>query len=80
MAEFKVGDKVKIVREIPTDDPNGMGEGKKWDNSWNPLMSNEIGATSTITRIAPHGAQLEDGLRWWWPLAAFVHVRNKKYL
>jgi len=49
---FKVGDKVKVVRRVDPLDPNGMGEGKKWCNSWeSPEMDDSIGKEFIISEI-----------------------------
>ena len=32
--EFKVGDRVKVVSDAVTNDPNGMGAGVEWNNCW----------------------------------------------
>lgn len=54
--EFKSGDKVKVVRFEETDAPNGMGEGKVWNNSWEPDMDKAISLEFEINHIDTSGA------------------------
>lgn len=40
---FQVGDVVRVVRMVESFDPNGMGSGKKWDNTWAGSCLNQAG-------------------------------------
>lgn len=67
--EFKVGDKVKIVRQVESLAIGGMGDGKAWKNSWASSMSDSIGNVAEITSISILGAKLSTAC-FGWPLAA----------
>lgn len=60
MNEFQIGDVVRVASAGVTNDPNGMGKGKKWVNSWVPSMTENIGLTFTIKDIDDHGAWFEE--------------------
>jgi hypothetical protein len=49
--EFKIGDRVKVVRQVPSNDPNGMGSGLQWCNSWIDSMDKFIGKEGVITYV-----------------------------
>lgn len=71
--EFKVGDKVKIVRKVQTK-VNGMGFGKDWRNGWVSSMTYSIGNIAEITKINDTGVRLK-GEGFGWPLAALEKQR-----
>lgn len=71
--EFKVGDKVKIVRKVEGK-YGGMGHGKDWHNSWVSTMTRSIGKTDEITDITDNGVSLK-GEGFGWPLAALEKQR-----
>jgi hypothetical protein len=49
--EFKIGDKVKIVKKIPSRDINGMGVGEVWSNTWTKEMDDYIGKEGIIAYV-----------------------------
>lgn len=71
--EFKVGDKVKIVRKVASHCGNGMGEGVEWENIWEMSMDNYIGEIATIDYIGYAGVSFEEG-GYGWPLSALEKV------
>lgn len=57
--EFKVGDKVKVVRSSTTGAVNGMGEGILWENTWDSVMDDAFGMTGIISEITTLGIYFE---------------------
>lgn len=81
--EFKVGDKVRVVRQVESFDPNGMGNGVEWENTWCSAdgdwkaMDGYLGLEFTIAEIESYGVTFEtdlDGLSYALPLAALEKV------
>lgn len=60
--EFKVGDKVRVMRRVKDNDPDGMGEGIPWQNNWIAAetgwagMDGFLGLTFEIEDITAEGA------------------------
>ena len=52
---FQVGGIVRVMSRGTTLDPNGMGEGKVWNNVWVHDMDEAIGKTFVIDSIEPEG-------------------------
>jgi hypothetical protein len=75
MKELKIGDKVRVVRAVATDDKNGMGEGVEWQNSWVGEMDKMVGKTTTITGVCINntGYAIAD-CGFSYPLACFEPV------
>lgn len=72
--EFKVGDKVRVMREVETGDSNGMGEGQSWENSWEEGMTLCLGLEFEIENIYRDiGAEFKGG-SYIFPLAALMKV------
>lgn len=61
--QFEAGDLVEVIAVGKGDDPDGMGEGRKWVNCTVPRMDSAIGKQFTISAINKNGAQF-DGLGW----------------
>ncbi len=57
--EIKVGQGVLVVKAGVTLDPNGMGKGIKWQNSWIVDMRDRIGKTEVIKSIDVSGVQFD---------------------
>jgi hypothetical protein len=74
--EFKVGDKVRVARKVETDDPNGMGEGKPWDNAWVSEMSYLIGSVAEVEEIDPALGVILSGSYYLYPLAALELIEQ----
>lgn len=55
--EFKVGDKVKVVRSCKRHDRDGMGDGVEWLNSWVDEMNTIIGKEVIIKSIEREGVR-----------------------
>lgn len=73
--EFNVGDKVRIERSTVDRDPDGMGAGVEWENSWTDNMDDEIGKEFTISHIGPAGAHLfGDRHDYGWPLNVMTNL------
>lgn len=83
--EFKVGDKVRVMRQVESFDPDGMGEGIRWANEWIPAedldwkaMDGYLGLEFVIESIDSHGAVFEtfeaDGPSYAFPLKALDKV------
>lgn len=59
--EFKEGDVVRVVRFVEDDDPDGMGEGIRWDNGWVEEMDKFLGLPMIIEGIDEEGVYFEGG-------------------
>jgi hypothetical protein len=72
--EFKVGDRVKVVRKVASFAHHGMGNDLEWDNSWvEPEMCSELGVTGKVTPISRRGVCVNE-LGFGYPLAALEKV------
>lgn len=91
--EFKVGDRVKVVSDAPTADPNGMGVGIEWENSWvhaeylfgaaYPHMDGYIGLEFVIEDIDETGVIFEDGdgcVSYAFPLSCMINLSQRASL
>lgn len=80
--DFRVGDTVKIVRLEEEEAPNGMGDGKVWQNAWAPAMDQTIGFTYEINDIDENGVHFvsdEDHDNWYaYPLSALENLSRQK--
>lgn len=57
---FQVGDVVRVGSQGVTNDPNGMGPGIRWVNSWVAEMDINVGITFTVKDIDEHGVWFEE--------------------
>ena len=74
---FKVGDKVKVVRKVDGYDPNGMGKGKTWKNSWQTNMQEVIGREFVVEDIRESGVYFV-GYSFGFPITALEKVVEEK--
>jgi hypothetical protein len=75
---FKVGDKVRIERKVASHDPDGMGDDKPWNCSWNDGMDRYVGCEGYITLACDYGVKITgEGFPWMWPLAALRNLTVK---
>ena len=52
---FQVGQKVRVTSVGVTNDPNGMGQGVQWVNSWQEDMTENVGKVFTVEFVATDG-------------------------
>jgi hypothetical protein len=89
--EFAVGNVVRVMRQVEDADPNGMGDGVKWENNWvgfygeagdnTPYGMNKcLGMSFVIEDIEPEGVTFEGAgeLSFLFPLAAFDFISATK--
>lgn len=74
MADFKAGDKVKIVRKGVNYDENGMGEGVEWSNMWNADMDYYIGTTQMVDEVDECGVYFEDAGGYHFPITSLEKI------
>jgi hypothetical protein len=72
--EFKAGDRVRVMRQIETNDENGMGDGVEWENNWVDEMDKYLGLEFEILDISPEGADISKTCFYLFPLAALDKV------
>jgi hypothetical protein len=72
--EFKIGDRVKVVRKVPSNDPNGMGCGLQWCNSWNDSMDEFIGKEGVIDHFVPYNSGANLGGCFSFPISSLELV------
>lgn len=77
MSDISVGSKVKIVREVKSNDPDGMGEGKEWRNSWTYRMSEALGKEGIVEFISGRTGVRIAGIPFSYPLAALELVEEE---
>lgn len=89
--EFQVGNVVRVMRQVEDFDPNGMGNGVAWENTWvgiggeagdnSPVgMNKMLGMTGIIEDIAAEGVEFEGSgqLSYLYPLASFDFISATK--
>jgi hypothetical protein len=72
--EFKIGDRVKVVRQVPSNDPNGMGSGLPWHNSWNDCMDGFIGEEGVIEDFGQYNSGVNLGGCFNFPISSLELV------
>lgn len=85
--EFQVGNVVRVMRQVEDFDPNGMGEGFAWDNTWVGFdsdssaataegMNKYLGMTFVIADISLEGVEFEgaSNLSFLFPLSSLQYV------
>lgn len=75
--EFKVGDKVKVLSVGVSDDPNGMGPGVRYMNSWVRSMDDSVGKIFIIASITSNGVHFEQDYLGY-PLNVLENLSTKK--
>lgn len=75
--EFNVGDKVRVMRQVESFDPNGMGDGVEWENTWVDDMDRFLGLEFEISDFSPEGVDLsEETCFYLFPLTALDKVAS----
>lgn len=75
--EFKIGNIVRVMRQAETDAPDGMGEGRQWDNSYHEAMDAYLGLTFEIADISEQGVEFateHDGCSFLFPLTSLDFI------
>lgn len=84
--EFKVGDRVKVVSDAESLDPNGMGVGVKWENTWAGScgeylhMDGYIGLEFEIADISELGVFFSDDFTFGFPLSCMINLSQRDSL
>jgi hypothetical protein len=80
--EYRVGNVVRVMRQVEDYDPNGMGDGMEWDNTWIASdgedlgMDEYLGLSFEIAEISEEGVFFEgaDACSYAFPLASLDKI------
>lgn len=79
---FKEGDEVVVMCDCDDEDPDGMGAGYPWMNSWCERMNEAFGKRFTIDYITGEGVffvHTDDPVTWYgYPLKCMENMTVQK--
>jgi hypothetical protein len=74
--EFKIGDRVKVVRKVPSNDPDGMGIGCIWGDNWIDEMDEAIGMSGVVEWFCTRSRGIDIGLGYNFPSSSLKLIEE----